>query len=609
MLQRMPGSASRWLMLATVLLVLPAGGPRKAAGQGAGPEPAFLVEPYLQLPAPDAMTVMWETNQKIRGRVEYGTTRELGRVAAEAGAKLLHEVRLGGLEPATRYYYRVRSGSLLSETYSFRSAPPPGTRRWRMALYGDSRTNPVVHRRIVEQIEKANVDLVVHTGDIVTNGKNHASWRLEFFNPVARLAHSVAWVSTIGNHERDADNYFSYMALPGNEHYFGIDFANAHFICLDSNAWIEKGRDSEQYRWLVEHLRQPRRAAWTFVVFHHPLFSAHATRPIIPLRWDWAPVLLDPANHVDAVLTGHDHFYARNHRMGRLADRPEPGVLFLTSAGGGAGLYRTRKRDYMAAARSAHHLTLFEFDGDQAIISAIGVAGGAGSPVRTGEVFDRFVLTRKPTPPEEYCAYDVEELRFFLRRALAAAPPVPVGDGRTPTHIDTVLRVPTRFRVPVRGQLECEAAPGWKVKRAVIPFQLAPSQPLTIPLQAEVSPGPFPRTPALTLVFAPGQFCNRRVAFSPFKLAGPERVSVAAAPSPPRLDGKFDGAWKSAPAVSLLGYPPSGGRADEVHLLADNNWLYVGARLDDADRKVRVTPAAPEAEPSSLVRYYAHFRI
>ena len=192
---------------------------------------------------------------------------------------VLHEVALKDLDPGTRYYYRVHSGSLASAIYELRTAPPPGTKRWRMAVYGDSRSNPATHRKVVEQIAKAGVDLIVHTGDIVLNGKNHDTWRTEFFEPHRGLAHSVPWVSTIGNHERDADNYFSYMALPGNEHFFGFDYANAHIICLDSNAWIEKGRDSPQYEWLASHLKEPRPATWTFVAFQQPALGLGADLP------------------------------------------------------------------------------------------------------------------------------------------------------------------------------------------------------------------------------------------------------------------------------------------------------------------------------------------
>src|SRR5262249_55975367 len=106
----------------------------------------------------------------------------------------------------------------------------------------------------------------------------------------------------------------------------------------------------------------------------------------------------------------HDHFYARNYRMGRVANKPQPGVLFLTSAGGGAGLYRTKQRDYVAKENSTHHFTLFEFDGDRVRLSAIDVGG---------QVFDRYLLTKEPTPPDELCAFEIEEIRQFLRLALA----------------------------------------------------------------------------------------------------------------------------------------------------------------------------------------------
>ena len=415
--------------------------PHRSRGDEA--KPAFLVLPYLQMPTPTGVTVMWETNQKLPGRVEYGVTSELGHLVENAASTGLHEIRLPGLEPGTRYYYRVVSGPLTSETYSFKTAPPLGTAKWRMALYGDSRSNPAVHRQIAERIREANVDLILHTGDIVLNGTVHDSWRREFFEPLGALARSVPWVSTIGNHERDSANYFSYMALPGNERYFGFDFANARIVCLDSNGWIERGRDSKEFQWMNAHLREPRQATWTFVAFHHPLFSAHATRPINSLRWDWASLFLDRECGVDAVLTGHDHFYARNYPMARLGIKPQRGVLFLTSAGGGASLYRCKQRDYVARAKSVHHFTLFEVDGERITISAIDGAG---------QVFDRYELTKEPTRPENLCAYEVEEVKRFLR--LRCKTRQALGSPRKARRPST-RRCTCRRVLPSRWQVSC----------------------------------------------------------------------------------------------------------------------------------------------------------
>src|SRR5205807_995952 len=124
----------------------------KDRGKKKQPEntPAFLVEPYLQLPTPTGMTVMWETRAATASRVEYGTTRDLGSKVEKKKLTYLHKVRLEGLKPATTYYYRVKSGKLISEVFSFKSAPPVGTKRFRMAVYGDSRSNPRVHALVAK---------------------------------------------------------------------------------------------------------------------------------------------------------------------------------------------------------------------------------------------------------------------------------------------------------------------------------------------------------------------------------------------------------------------------------------------------------------------------
>ncbi len=552
-----------------------------------GVQTAFHVEPYLQLPAPDAMTVMWETAHPAIGKVEYGPTPALGWVAQEPKPNRLHQVRIEGLEAGTPYHYRVRCGDLVSKVNVFRTAPPPGTRRWRMAVYGDSRSFPWMHRRVAEQVARANVDLVVHTGDIVANGKNYDSWRKEFFGPISCYAGSVPWVSTIGNHEADSENYFSYMALPGNERHFGFDYANAHIICLDSNGWMEKeGRDVKQRQWMEEHLPKPRRATWTFVAFHHPLFSAHdgtlgrPPRPINRLRWVWAPLFLDPRNRVDVVLTGHDHFYARNYPLTRLSDDALHPVLFLTSAGGGAALYNVKKRDYVAECRMAHHFTLLEFEGDEIQLSAIDIAG---------RVIDRHLLKKNSTPAD-WCAFEVEELKNALRKALALADPVVASRGQV-TRIDTVLEVPARenpFPIKVSGRARWTATPGWELPDETA-FEMRPGEPVRIPLRAHVTPVGLTGTPMLTLEFEP-RFRNNRVDLYPIKLTGsPALVPVAA--SGVKIDGDQDEAiWRAVPAQPLL--PATRGDKllplGEVRFARSEQILLVAARLPDPDRKLKV---------------------
>jgi hypothetical protein len=598
----MAAASRRWLLFLLAVIAGSAGLAQSDSGDEAEPHdpprPEFVVLPYLQLPTPASTRIRWETNYRLPGKVEYGPTRDLGLTAEARDVADLHEVTLTGLRPATTYHYRVRSGPLVSETFSFKSAPPAGTHKWRMALYGDSRSNPGVHKKVVEQIATANVDLIVHTGDIVINGKNRGAWKTEFFDCLGPLARSVPWVATIGNHENSTD-YGSYVALPDGRRYFGLDFANAHFICLDSNEWIEKGRDSKQYDWLAADLKAKRPARWTFAVFHHPLFSAMASRPLNPLRWDWAPLLLDPAARVDGVLAGHDHFFARSHRIGRVGKEPQSGVLFVTSAGGGAYLYRSKDRDYVAKHRPVHHFVLFEFDDDEVKLSAIDISG---------QVFDSYTLTKKPVPAEDFCAYEIEELRENLRRSLVAAPGVPISDG--PTTINTELKVPCKASVWLAGEFAWKPTAGWKLKEETARFAIEPGQPLVIPLQAEVAPGPFVDSPQLTISFAAGKFRNRSITVAPFKLAGPARVKPTPTKQAPIIDGKLsDTAWAKAEQHALLGMAPRGGRAGRVQLAADRDRLYVAARLDDPAGSVRVKELDPKADRKRFVLFEEHVRV
>jgi len=69
--------------------------------------------PYLQDPATDAMTVMWMTTVPGYGFVEYGPTQQLGQKADATvdgliqSNNVLHKVRLTGLKPGARCFYRI----------------------------------------------------------------------------------------------------------------------------------------------------------------------------------------------------------------------------------------------------------------------------------------------------------------------------------------------------------------------------------------------------------------------------------------------------------------------------------------------------------------------
>jgi hypothetical protein len=279
--------------------------------------------------------------------------------------------------------------------------------------------------------------------------------------------------------------------------------------------------------------------------------------------------------------------------MSRITDKPAQGTLFMTSAGGGAPLYPIRERDYLANIKSVHHFTLFDFDGDQVTITPIDI---------NGKEFDRYILKKQPTPPEELCSYEVEELKDFLRRALAAAPATVVS-GSKPTSIDAALEVPSRFQIPMTGKLRWEPADGWFFRATEAPFKLEPKELLKLPLQAMVEPKGLGASPKLTIEFDAGRFRNRTIELYPFKLTSPATVPVSRV-ARVTVDGVLDdNAWQKVEPLHLLPTTP-GSKArpgDHVQLATDGQALFVAAVLADPEHQVKVVPSNTAQEPSRLV--------
>src|SRR5207248_10430627 len=92
---------ARLALLVAMLLLVPVVVVLSAPPVDPDPAPAFLVLPYLQLPTPNGMTILWETNQKLPGSVEYGPTRDLGQSMDADKTAALQSVALKELKPAT----------------------------------------------------------------------------------------------------------------------------------------------------------------------------------------------------------------------------------------------------------------------------------------------------------------------------------------------------------------------------------------------------------------------------------------------------------------------------------------------------------------------------
>src|SRR5690606_12119349 len=89
----------------------------------------LLIQPYLQDAEPNSIKIMWETSKGEESIVEWGLTPKLGKKSKgiaydiNFGPSRIHEVKVEGLQRFTKYYYRVRTGKIVSDIFQFKTPP------------------------------------------------------------------------------------------------------------------------------------------------------------------------------------------------------------------------------------------------------------------------------------------------------------------------------------------------------------------------------------------------------------------------------------------------------------------------------------------------------
>jgi len=305
--------------------------------------------PYLMMPAPDAMTLRWQTTQPGRGQIRYGRTlAKLDHLATETSAAEEHELRLQGLEPASRYYYQIENqtgGKAEQVLYSGEGywfvTPPLLTQDapLRFAVLGDPGKAGVVQTQVRDALMtwlaenprpdrvRPYLDLLLTTGDNAYRSGSNKQYQSEFFTPYAGLLKNVPLWPVYGNHDARRWAFFNIFSLPskaesgglasGTEHYYSFDYANAHFIMLDSTS-SSMAVGSKMLDWLQRDLAATTQK-WIIAAFHHPPYTHGSHNSdnrrdsggrMFDVRENVVPIL--EAGGADLVLSGHSHMYERS---------------------------------------------------------------------------------------------------------------------------------------------------------------------------------------------------------------------------------------------------------------------------------------------------------
>jgi acid phosphatase type 7 len=296
--------------------------------------------PYLQIGTPNSTVVRWRTNVATNSRVSVGTTQgNLTTITDNAAITTEHEVIVSNLSPATKYFYSVGSTTQTlagnDPSHYFVTSPVAGsstpTRIWVLGDSGTANANAQAVRNAYLNFTGAtHTNLWLMLGDNAYENGTDSEYQAAVFNIYpSTLRQSVLWPA-LGNHDTAQSAnppatlpYFAMFTLPtgaqaggvasGTEKYYSFDYANIHFICLDSMT-SDRSASGPMATWLRADLASTTQQ-WTIAYWHHPPYSKGShdsdTDPILAqMRQNILPILEEAG--VDLVLAGHSHSYERS---------------------------------------------------------------------------------------------------------------------------------------------------------------------------------------------------------------------------------------------------------------------------------------------------------
>ena len=236
---------------------------------------------------------------------------------------------LTGLQPDTRYKYRIASAShpeAVSGTHYFKTS---GADAWKACVISDFHTYSPLPKRLksamgvldMVRTHRGDIDWVLGLGDVVAWGGSYAFWE-ELC--AADNVKNYFWANTNGNHDnmdrtntklssnymRDA-NYYPRNAYSRREmgcSYF-FWYGDALFFCLNSMTIADDTELHEAQRWMRDVVGKNKGKFRYLVVFeHYPWFSGSTGSAIQYSRWN---DVFDELG-VDLALGGDHHIYVRS---------------------------------------------------------------------------------------------------------------------------------------------------------------------------------------------------------------------------------------------------------------------------------------------------------
>lgn len=357
----------RIAVIITILLILITLGTAHSANPGAA-SPDHITLSWTSDPT-TAITITWRTNSQTQDTiVQYAPQKShfpenavsvkgsIASYSSSTGSMNIHRAALTNLQPGTIYIYRVGDGSSWSSINKFKTESLHSN-QLTVIVFSDSQSgmdssyNYQPWKQVLsESTTRENPDFAVVDGDLVEVGQSQRQWDA-WYDAGQGILEDIPLMPVTGNHETYYEGknksgkpipFTKQFTLPDNGpanlegQVYSYDYGPVHFAVLDSQGQEEGSQIlNAQKAWLDRDLKTTKQT-WKIVFFHKSPYSVKTNRPNIDVKTAFCSIL--EKNHVDLVINGHDHAYARTYPIfnGKIATGLTQGTIYVIAGRSGA---------------------------------------------------------------------------------------------------------------------------------------------------------------------------------------------------------------------------------------------------------------------------------
>ena len=387
--------------------------------------------PYLQAQGTNTMTVCWHDISTTGTGVQYGLDSTLG-LAMTGSSEVIsdpyrwHTVKLNGLQPNTRYFYKVQSGGAESAMYAFKTLPDPTYKgKLRFLLLSDTHaTDTTMAGKVLRAAKDKITELygpdienhvsgIFHSGDVVVSGNIPGQYSKQYFKPLSALSSNIPTMVVAGNHEGESPYFYQYLKLDDQsafpqlpslkEKVWFLKAGNSLFIGMNTNIIDPYG--AAQANWLNAKLNEPENDStidFVFLFFHHPPFSelwvVGGTDYVVNVLFP----IIKKYTKVQQMYYGHTHGFER----GTITSGDGGADFRIICSGGGGGpndpWREGENRDFNDIHKTFNHyfFQILEIDIENHSFRNSMYSLGNNNDPRNSELMDTWYKSKNQAGPE-----------------------------------------------------------------------------------------------------------------------------------------------------------------------------------------------------------------